>query len=681
MTLGKKAGWFACFYFLLFPLLATASTGPWSSEGPVKARLVSSQGSLEYQAELLIGLQLRLQPGWKTYWRTPGAAGAAPELELNHPALEPDPVWSWPAPQRFNLFGLQSYGYSEEIVFPIRYRLNSSPGELQLQGRAHVYACNEVCLPLVIPVRLDIADEGIDWNSRRLLNHYLSRVPKQLPGKVSEVEFYRDSGGLYFTMKLKKPVAGADVFLENYDVYEWPDPLVLVDGEHVRAWWEAKPGFIADEQADSIRFTYVDDLQAFEGSASLSDKPRPINPANNSGTWYIGILAMAWFGGLILNLMPCVLPVLSIKLLKLSQIKDYSAREMRIQLLFTILGILTVFWILALLLSFLKSAGHFVGWGIQFQSPYFLLFLLLLMLVFCVNLMGWLDFRLPVSVQTRLATSGGAGQSSPYLASFIQGSTATLLATPCSAPFLGTAIAFALSQGWKDILLIFTSVGIGLATPYALLIARPGIIQFLPRPGTWMVYFKRILVFGMLLAALWIIWLLNNHFNQKYLMLTGVLATFWLLLWKPSSTKMFWKISARLLIISMFVLLPQFAKLEDINPQHPSVMFQPETIETLLAEEKIVFIDINADWCITCQYNKTFVLDTDEIRKLFKRHDVIFMQADWSLPDETIEEFLQKQGRSGIPFNSVYGPAFPEGELLPELLTTEKVVQAIKNAR
>ncbi len=652
---------------------ANASTGPWGSDGPLSARLISAEGTVTGQSNLLLGLHLRLEDGWKTYWRTPGAAGAAPELELSNAALEPDPELFWPAPERFNLLGLQSYGYSKEVVLPIRYQLNSSLSDLSLDGRAKVFACKEICLPLAVNVQIDIGKNDFDWESQRLINKFLSRVPKQLPTAEPGPIFLKDNDGLYFSMRLEKAASNADIFLENVDVHDWPDPIVTVDQGIVRAWWERKAGTNSEDLNRAIRFTYVDDFQSYEAEAELKMESRPIK---NEGHWYLSILAMAWFGGLILNVMPCVLPVLSMKLLKMTEMRGLSERTVRTHMGFTIIGIMTVFWLLAAVLALLKTAGAFVGWGVQFQNPYFLLFLFLLMIMFSANLLGWFEFKLPIAFQTNLAYAG-SDESSPKISSFIQGGTATLLATPCSAPFLGTAIAFALSRNWLDILFIFTAVGVGLATPYILLILWPRSLSILPKPGPWMVWVKRVLALGMLLASVWILWLINNHFDQSSTVIIFAIGILWFFLWAPSVNP--WRSYAKIFLVLTLMLFPLLSQKSNDQTGDTSVKFDPKQIESLVGQGKSVFVDITADWCITCKYNKTFVLDTNEVQRIFDTNKVVFMQGDWTLPNDDIQQYLLLHDRSGIPFNILYSPNYPQGRLLPELLSLDVIRNAFES--
>jgi len=667
-----------CLFALIFPLQVLAAVGSWQEDGPVQMRLITPVNNLAGQSELLLGLHIKLQPGWKTYWRIPGAAGAAPSLTLKHDALVPEPEWYWPAPKRFSLLGLQSYGYSDEVVIPVRYPLNSSRSALSLQGKAQVYVCNEICLPLQTSVQLGLNGEtGIDWSSQRLINKFMSKVPSSLKEVQSSYRLLADKQGLYLTLNLPSVSENPDLFIENYDLHEWPDPVIEVKDTQVQAWWNAPEGISADLPEHPIKITYVDSLQAYDGAVQVENVTRPDQSVTSGSLKWLSILLMAWAGGLILNVMPCVLPVLSIKLMHLSEAGNMPRREARIQLLLTALGVLSFFWILALSLGGLQLAGYYVGWGIQFQNPFFLLFMLLVMLLFTANMFGWFEFSLPAKWQTALASAGSETHHSARIASYMQGVGATLLATPCSAPFLGTAVAFALSQGAFEIFWVFSALGIGLATPYLVLSLWPGLIGLLPKPGRWMKGVRRFMAFGLLLAAAWLVWLLSNHLNSLTLLGVTVVGAVWLFLWSPQLIR--WR-PAALWLALVLLLMPFENQVGAPLQSYPQEVFQPERIDELVDEGKVILVDITADWCITCKYNKAAVLDAEDGRNLLEQYDVVFMQGDWSLPDKTIESFLSSHGRSGIPFNAIYGPNAPEGLLLPELLTIESLRTAVRSA-
>ncbi|MCP5362166.1 MAG: thioredoxin family protein [Hyphomicrobiales bacterium] len=387
-------------------------------------------------------------------------------------------------------------------------------------------------------------------------------------------------------------------------------------------------------------------------------------------------------GGFILNIMPCVLPVLSIKILGVMQHGGKDTVYIRRSFLSSTAGILISFLILAGIVILLRQAGMAAGWGFHFQQPLFLIFVTLVVTLFAANLLGAFEIGLPAFLGSRLAT---AGHGHGYVAHFFTGMLATLLATPCSAPFLGTAIGFAFSQGPQMIVLIFTVMGVGLALPYILVALFPGMVRMLPRPGMWMVRVRQVM--GLLLAgtALWLLWVfagLKSPLAALALAIALAVVVFALIL--KHADKLPTTLTTLLLLtgIAGAFLVPQYFSTS--SSAHTSVEWVPfdaDAIPALVAEGKVVFVDVTADWCVTCKTNKLLVVDRDPVSQILSAPDVIRMQGDYTKPSKPIADYLARYGRYGIPFNAVYGPSKPEGILLPELLTQERVLEAIKHAR
>jgi suppressor for copper-sensitivity B len=294
--------------------------------------------------------------------------------------------------------------------------------------------------------------------------------------------------------------------------------------------------------------------------------------------------------------------------------------------------------LLAVALIGLKLSGAAIGWGIQFQQPLFLGFMLLVCLGFAANLFGWFEITMP-RFAGAAAVSVDRTDRHPLMKSFLIGMLATLLATPCSAPFVGTAVGFALSRGSREILMIFVMLGIGLAAPYLLVAAQPRLAAWLPRPGRWMIWLKRGLALALIGSALWLGSVLGVRLG--WLNTGDAQATEAALSWEP---------------------------------------FDEARIPTLVRQNKVVMVDVTAAWCVTCQANKHLVIDRPPVADRLQQSDVVRMQADWTKPDDTIARYLSAHGRYGIPFNIVYGPAATTGIILPELLTSDEVLKAIAKA-
>ncbi|MES1151977.1 MAG: thioredoxin family protein, partial [Dongia sp.] len=350
------------------------------------------------------------------------------------------------------------------------------------------------------------------------------------------------------------------------------------------------------------------------------------------------ILGIAVLGGIILNVMPCVLPVLVLKLASVVGHGGGEDRDVRLSFLATAAGIGTAFLALAAALAGLKLAGHAIGWGIQFQQPVFLGVLAALCLAFAANLWGWFEVPLPALAGDLALAADRRAAGHKMLGAFLTGIFATILATPCSAPFVGTAIGFALARGAGDIFAIFLAMALGLALPYLAIAAVPGLATRLPKPGRWMLWLKRVLGVSMAATALWLVWILAGQ--------TGLLQR------QPAG--------------------------QDETVAWRS--FDAGAIPTLVASGKTVFVDVTADWCLTCKANKTLVIDRPQVSTALGAPGTVAMVADWTRPDSAISAYLARFGRYGIPLNVVYGPKAPQGIALPELLTGDAVVAALKQA-
>jgi len=407
------------------------------------------------------------------------------------------------------------------------------------------------------------------------------------------------------------------------------------------------------------------------------------------------ILALALAGGLILNLMPCVLPVLSIKLLSAVGHGGAEAGRVRAGFLASAAGIVTSFLALASLAVGLKAAGLAVGWGIQFQQPVFILVMAVVVVLFAANLWGLFEIALPGAVAD---AAYRAGEGRHLRAHFATGAFATLLATPCTAPFLGTAVGFALSRGAAEIYAVFTALGIGLALPYLLVAAAPRLATALPPPGPWMVTLRRLLGLALAGTAVWLLTVLRAQAGLAPALaagaaltaMIGVLALGRAMRRRPGGLA--WGVAA-FCAVAAVVLPPQLERWMGTEtvagdraaaPRQTGLVrwqpFDPEAIAGHVAAGRVVFVDITAEWCLTCQVNKAVALETRDVARQMNGVGVVAMQGDWTRPDPVIGEFLKRFGRFGIPFNVVFGPAAPDGIALSELLSQREVLGALATA-
>lgn len=399
----------------------------------------------------------------------------------------------------------------------------------------------------------------------------------------------------------------------------------------------------------------------------------------------LAVLLLAVAGGLLLNAMPCVLPVLSLKVFGLVQSAAKGRAHVVKGCLATTAGVLVSFWTLAGVAVGAKLAGEAVGWGMQFQRPGFVTFLVVVVVLFALNMWGLFEIPLPA----RLSRLGGSGTGEGVGGHLMSGLFATLMATPCSAPFLGTAVGFALAQQPALIFAIFTAIGVGLALPYLLLAVAPGVARWLPRPGAWMATFKGVMGFLLAATAVWLFYVLAAQVSAEslayiQLALLGLALFTWLVSRDGAAplTRRLATLGVAAAAVTAIVLAinsPAAAAQGKVSKYHDWLAFDEAQAEALRAEGRLVFIDFTADWCLTCKTNERLVLETPEIAAAFAEHGVVPMKGDWTNPDDEIAAFLARYGKSAVPFYVLYRPG-REPHVFPEILTRQQVLDALAAA-
>lgn len=614
-------------------------------------------------------LDIRLQPGWKTYWRTPGEGGVAPEIRWQTP--EVNAQWFWPAPERFDVSGLTTQGYKGDITLPIELaNLSSQP----LAGTLTLSTCSDVCILTDFPFSLDLTQPA-DTDFARDFAEAMGRIPAA-SGLTDQLDASFVSGELQIRAQRQGGWQQPELFFDYPQGSMLAAPQISVKGDTLSArvkvtdeWGEAAP----DLRGKTLSLVVADGGIAQQSAINIGAEAL-VSGDGAQTLW--SVLLLALLGGLILNLMPCVLPVLAIKLSSLVQQQGQTQRQTRQQFLASSAGIIFSFLLLALLMTGLRLSGQALGWGIQFQSSGFLLVMVLVMFLFSASLFDLLHFRLPSGLNTKLATQGGDG----LLGHFGQGAFATLLATPCSAPFLGTAVAYALTSPLPQLWLLFVALGVGMSLPWLLVAALPGMARCLPRPGRWMVHLRSVLGLFMLLATFWLVTLLVPHWGSTFaLVLAGMLLAVlcgWLV--KRRALQQAGVVFITLTLAGALFLMTR------ITPEEETLHWQPLTeaaIHQALEQDKRVFVDVTADWCITCKVNKSRVLNQPDVRAALKADDVVVLRGDWTQPDPAIGEFLRRRDRVAIPFNQIYGPALPQGQILSPLLSREAVISTLSEAK
>ncbi|HEV2676583.1 MAG TPA: protein-disulfide reductase DsbD domain-containing protein [Aliidongia sp.] len=639
---------------------------------------------------LRLGLAFRLEPHWKIYWRSPGDAGLPPTADWTGTENAEVGEFAWPVPERFELSGLETFGYEGEVVLPVAVAV-PHPGEpVHLSAAVDFLTCRELCVPNNVTLDLTVP-AGLEGPGPygELIDQFQARVPGD--GSTGGLTLEAASAGgtgkaarLDLTLRTTPPMGQPDAIVEGASPVVFGPPTMAAGGLETHLVLSALDGAdgLAKLVGAPLTITVID-------RSAPADAPRAatvtlvVAPLADGGSAadLLAVMAVAVLGGFILNFMPCVLPVLSIKLLALVGEAGQGRQRARASFLATAVGILSSFLVMAAALVTAKSAGLSIGWGVQFQEPVFLAALAALVTLFACNLMGWFEIQLPWWLAGRLQGGG-----SSLAGSFLSGAFATLLATPCSAPFLGTAVGFALAGGPADIFLIFACLGIGLALPYLVVAALPALARFLPRPGSWMVTLRRIL--GLLLAgtAVWLVWVLREQAGTVAagaVAVLGIAATAALAFGHrvPRLGRGFAPVSA-ILLLGMLAPPAFLARTGDAAALGAGwARFDQAAIAPAVAKGQVVFVDVTASWCLTCQVNERLVLDKPDVKASLGAAGVVAMRADWTRPDPAITDFLKHYGRYGIPFNVVYGPGAPDGLPLSEVLTSTAVEAALAKAK
>ncbi|QAV24010.1 protein-disulfide reductase DsbD family protein [Proteus hauseri] len=631
--------------------------------------------------DVKILLEVQLESGWKTYWRSPGEGGVAPEINWSQDIAEM--AWHWPSPSAFDVAGIHTQGYDKQVVFPISL---SAVNRDSLEGVLTLSTCSNVCLLTDYPLTFDFnqpAPADFEWQ----YNQAMAKVPVTTGLVTSVSSDYQNSQLNIALQRENGNWVTPNIYLDPPEGMLYGIPQITKNNEQlfvsvdVTDDWGDKAGDISGKQ---LSFVVTDNHFSRQVNSTIGQGEFSVTPSSSSvgslGLW--SILAFALLGGLILNLMPCVLPVLAMKLGSVLHIEKRDTGTIRKQFSLSVAGILVSFWALALFMTGLRFSQEAIGWGIQFQSPWFIGFMVLITAIFTANLFGLFELRLSSDINTKIATAGGQGNSRH----FWEGAFATLLATPCSAPFLGTAVAYALIAPLSELWLIFTALGVGMSLPWILVAVFPSVAKVLPKPGKWMNKLRIILGFMMLLSCIWLITLLIPHFGIPIVATLFVLIALLLLI---AIAKHYGK-KALLVSTVITLVLGGSTYLFSMQPEtqtfagKDAINWQPLTEHALhqaLSDNKRVFVDVTADWCVTCKANKYNVLLREDVQKALSEPDVVALRGDWTKPSDEITQFLKQRGQVAVPFNQIYGPCNKEGEILPPLLNKDSMLTILSEAK
>lgn len=645
-----------------------------------------------------VGVHVRLGPGWHTYWRSPGDAGAPPEFDWRGSQNVAAADVEYPAPLRIASAGLDTFGYADEVVFPVRLRLRDPHAPTQVSLKLALFVCSQICTRNDLTFAAALAPGAHFDGPMRLIETWRAKVPQgNSPAlSIAAIKFAPEpKPHLSVTVTSAVPLVAPDLFVDGDDTVFAGHPQRVAQEGDAATFTIPLEGTNAAHPGKPLRVTLVDGGRAVEAvlpptpaaaaavAAASTAKPaitgEPATPGS-AAIW--SMLAVALLGGLVLNFMPCVFPVLSLKMFSLVAHTTRETRAVRLRFVASAAGVIASFLLLAATLAVLKALGAQVGWGIQFQQPVFLIVMAAILVALAANLLDLYDIHLPAGLGGLVGR--GAGHDS-MAGQFVNGLVMTLLATPCSAPFVGTAVGFALSQGPAQIIMIFAALGFGMASPYLVLAALPKVARFFPRPGNWMVKVRWVAAVALTGTAIWLLTILADISGVQSALAVGV--SFGLLVWFLAVRRQrFAHAIAGTLIAGLAgiaIMLsgerPQAAAIQAADNGVHWRPLAPEEISALVGSGRTVFIDIGASWCVTCKVNNALIVGSDSIRARLSS-DVVPMQADWTKPDEKIAAYLRGFRRYGLPFNAVFGPGAPGGIVLPELLTQEAVLTAFKQA-
>lgn len=691
---------FAVLFLLVADPMAMAKEFPWNSTPQAKLRVVAG-GVATLQGEKpaqWLGLEFEAAPGWKLYWRTPGDAGFPPTLTWDAPENITDAEIMWPVPERHiessDNIKLQSFIYHGKFILPLKI----TPEDIAkpLQGKLDVqYAtCKDICIPLDATFDIAVSPQGNDSIQLAGIKAALDKVPAAngSNGMTILETHYRSSQEVkpYLEILAKTPEGfsqDADILVETDAQLQFDKPEVeVLDGQRACFHIPIIPLMegAALSETDNLRLTLINRGKAIETTVGhLKAEPESVEQASPKG--WLAILGFALVGGLILNVMPCVLPVLSIKILSVLKHGGKDRGLVRASFLASAAGIIVSFLIIGGITVVLKAGGSAVGWGFHFQDPAFLIALVLILVIFANNMAGRIEIRLPGWLSDSVVTMTPHHHS--LIGDFMTGVLATVLATPCTAPFVGTAVSFALSQGPVQIFGVFTAMGVGLALPYLLFSIFPQLATKLPKPGIWMQHVKYFFAVLLGLTAFWLLWVLMDTLGIQsavVVFLSALLVKFFVeRRYRVLKHPLVWVPLLGMSLVVAFTIPLKVAERDMARQEMVAQVWQPfdeQKIPSLVAAGQVVFVDVTADWCITCKFNKFLVLDRADVMERFEEQGVIAMRADITKPNKVAMDFMKRHGRYGIPFNIVYGPGAPEGLPLSELLTVPDVFAALKKA-
>jgi thiol:disulfide interchange protein/DsbC/DsbD-like thiol-disulfide interchange protein len=700
MRIASRSSVYSLLYWLLIAVAPHGLAQTYQGKQLVRAELLADTTAIVPGKSFTVGLLLRMAPGWHTYWKFSGDAGLPTELKWKLPLGWKIGDIQWPIPLKtIDPGDIETYGYENEVLLMQEIMPPSKLNGLsaKLSTEANWLVCEKICIPgsAILQLDLPIASTSQPSNTD-LFTRYRRLLPQNWPAPNAASAGW-SRGGSDLQLKITSET------LAKYpavDFFPLPDEGTIVGHPAVQSRNNNEIVFRIPLESAPKNLSSMAGLVIFsqqpngDGRAAWQITTAPVlsvaRPAPARGI--LTFLLFGFVGGIILNLMPCVLPVISLKIFGFIQQAGQSRQKIfRSGIAFTF-GIFTWFIVLGLLLIALKGAGRDVTWGgFQFTNAYFVLALSVIVLVFALNLFGVFEISLPQSVTRSLLSTS---ERKDLVGSFFQGVFATVLATPCTAPFLGTALGFAFTQSPAIILSMFIAIAAGMSAPYLLLSAQPAWLRFLPRPGPWMLHVKQFMGFLLLATLLFLLYVLGAQRGLE----GAIWASCFLLVisvacWMKGAFVVPTASAVKQIVVLVLMLLFlvgsgvyfigdkfQSAKIASAGSQIRGDWqpFTPERLQSELEQGRTVFVDFTAAWCLTCKFNEASVLEAQDVREAFQRHGVVKLKADWTNGDPVITKLLQQFGRPGVPLYVLYPAKNEEPIVFPEVLTKSMVLDKLE---
>ncbi len=694
---------------LLVSLPALAQEPP--QESHVQVRLLANADAAVPGQTVTLGVQQLIVPGWHTYWRNPGDSGEAMNVKWALPSGYQPTDLLWPAPRRVPYGPLMNFGYTDEAVMltDLAIPANAPIGQtLALRANVNVLVCDEICIPETQAIALDLPIRASSSPANAELFAGAARKLPQIIDWATNTEIDANEVRVRVTL----PSYAADIGKAASDMEFFPLEWGYIENaSDQRATFEPSTGTLTLRQQrasgrdiaaiESAGYVLTDGEQAWQFAGPIKNAPaasigamaQSAPDAVSLDTPLLLMLLFAFLGGMILNLMPCVFPVLSMKALHLVALPQGERGHASRAGVFYALGVVAMFLVLGAVLLALRGAGEQLGWGFQLQNPATVALLAWLLFTVGLNLIGAFDLRIAFGGEMLLA-----GRHHPLVAAFLTGVLATLVATPCSAPFMATAIGAALTQSPAIALLIFAFVGLGLAAPFVVLCCSPALQKILPRPGAWMETFRQLLAFPMFASVIWLVWVLAQQGGPGAVAwaLTGMLGlglAIWLFDRQPvtRARRMLAMAAGGLVMLATLSTLAFIVPRDAVSVEDPARTdnaraFTPDALETALKGNTPVFVNMTASWCITCLVNERVALDTPAVHDLFAAKNLTYLKGDWTNRDPAITAYLQSFRRSGVPLYVLYPARQADGQrppamVLPQILSLDTLAAALEPAK